>query len=631
MRDLSNKVAVFAPYKELYDICAKCIMDKQLNWDIELANSRNIYELGRKYKKSNYQLMISRGGIGKTLKNEFGFEVIEMNLSKEKILATLYKYRHSKQKIAIVENMEFINACKSINNILKIKLDYYVIENINEFSHAINKAYKDGIDVIIGGSYGLEIAETINSYDITYELINSDAISVNETFDKACTFLKGQKLESDKNKILGSIIAFYPKGIIYTDENKIIRNINNYAKKVLKTDKAVGSPVTNFIKDDIFDDNIESKHSIITVISDQQVMLDITNVIYDESNLGCIISFQYEKEILSMENKIRRDNAQNGFKAKYTFNDIIGNSELIKFAVKAAKIFSKIDSTVMITGETGTGKEVFAQAIHNNSSRSNENFVAINCSALPSQLLESELFGYKDGAFTGSRKGGKQGLFELAHKGTLFLDEIGEMDISLQAKLLRVISEREIMKVGDNQVIPVDVRIITATNRNLFEEIEKGNFRKDLYYRINLMSIELPPLKSRNDDIRLLVDCFLSKYNKKFSHNVIKFDDDLMKEILQYEWSGNVRELKNFVEKSVAVTENNIITKDSINIFGNSLFYKNKRILYNNDNISSETVQTLKEIEKNLIKELLEKNNNNKTVVAQILDIDRGTLNRKLQ
>ena len=193
------------------------------------------------------------------------------------------------------------------------------------------------------------------------------------------------------------------------------------------------------------------------------------------------------------------------------------------------------------------------------------------------------------------------------------------MDIILQSKLLRVISEQEIIKIGDNQVIPVNIRIIAATNRNLLEEIENGNFRKDLFYRLNVMSFELPPLRNRKTDIPLLINKFIRTFNNKFKSSIINFSDELMEEILEYDWPGNIRELQNFVEKCVAVSKDNYITKDKLSIFNDNFFIKKEA---NN--------MTLREIEKKIINDLLEKNNHNKSVVAKILDIDRGTLNRKL-
>ena len=226
--------------------------------------------------------------------------------------------------------------------------------------------------------------------------------------------------------------------------------------------------------------------------------------------------------------------------------------------------YAQADGNVLVTGETGTGKELFVQSMHNASNRADGPFVAVNCAALSGELLESELFGYSDGAFTGARKGGKVGLFELAHHGTIFLDEIGEMPIQLQAKLLRVLQEKQIMRVGGDDVIPVDVRVMCATNQNIPELIEKGLFRRDLYYRINLLMIHIPPLRDRGNDIGLLFRHFVKLYAERLSILPPPVDNAAIAELQRYRWQGNIRELRNVAERIVVLNGHDRITAQSI-------------------------------------------------------------------
>lgn len=234
-----------------------------------------------------------------------------------------------------------------------------------------------------------------------------------------------------------------------------------------------------------------------------------------------------------------------GHIAKHYFDDIIHESEVVKRTIDIAKSYSDVDSNILIIGETGTGKEMYSQSIHNHSSRKNKPFVAINCAALPESLLESELFGYAEGAFTGAMKGGKQGIFELAHQGTLFLDEIGEISPSLQSRLLRVLQEREVMRIGDDKVIPVDVRIIAATNKNLLEMVKNNEFREDLYYRLSVLDLHLPSLREYKDDIPLLVHHFVRSFTK---NEPVQITDEAMERLKQEQWEGNIRQLQNFCE-----------------------------------------------------------------------------------
>ena len=303
---------------------------------------------------------------------------------------------------------------------------------------------------------------------------------------------------------------------------------------------------------------------------------------------------------------------------KFDFENIIGNSKVIKETVDIAKRVAQTDVPVLLTGETGTGKEIFAQSIHYSSDRSKHNFVAINCSAFTKDLLESEMFGYVAGAFTGATKN-KKGLFEEAHKGTLFLDEIGELDPALQAKLLRVLESNEFIKTGDTKPSHVDVRIISASNRNLEEEVEKGNFRSDLFYRISVMKIEIPPLRERKDDIKPFAEYFIKFYSKKIGRNILEVSPSFYQKLMEYNFPGNIRELRNIVERAVILLDGKTLTESSLpkDIL--------KKRIYHEDSLN------LEDVEKKHILFVLEQTEGNKTKAAEILGIGLTTLYRKLQ
>lgn len=262
--------------------------------------------------------------------------------------------------------------------------------------------------------------------------------------------------------------------------------------------------------------------------------------------------------------KSRKEILNNGWVAQYSFRDVMGESSGILQTIKLAKKFARSNGSVLIGGETGTGKELFAQSIHNESDRLYGPFISINCSALNDNLFESELFGYDGGAFTGANKGGKRGLFECADKGTIFLDEISEMPLSSQAKLLRVLQEKKLRRVGSEKVVELDVRIICAANKNLFDLAETDQFRKDLYYRLNELELSVPPLRERKDDILLLTEAFLNKEMHKIRKKLFWSDRSCFNPLLEYSWPGNIRELRNFIVKVVTYAENEIITGDYI-------------------------------------------------------------------
>jgi two-component system response regulator HydG len=312
--------------------------------------------------------------------------------------------------------------------------------------------------------------------------------------------------------------------------------------------------------------------------------------------------------------------------SELSFSGIIGSSSAMEEVIDTAKIAAPTDATILISGESGTGKELFAKAIHNNSNRKKNRLISVNCAALNETLLESELFGHEKGAFTGADNK-RNGLFISADKGTIFLDEIGEIPMTMQVKLLRVIQEREIQRVGSDKTINIDVRIIVATNRNLEEEAKKGFFREDLFYRLNVINIKVPPLRDRKEDVPLLAQNFLTKYTNKNKKQIKGFTPMAMDALTKYQWHGNVRELENVIERA------------SILCMGQYISEKDLPLTIMKDYHPEHSVQvqlsgggkSLDEIESIALIETLKQTKGNKTEAAKILNITRTTLNNKLK
>ena len=309
-----------------------------------------------------------------------------------------------------------------------------------------------------------------------------------------------------------------------------------------------------------------------------------------------------------------------GRQAVYTFDKIIGKNRNFIEVVNFAKKVSDSKSTILILGESGTGKEVFAQSIHNHSNRHEEPFVAINCGAIPKNLIESELFGYEKGSFTGAKQDGHLGKFEIANGGTLFLDEIGEMPIDLQTRLLRVIEEGTVSRIGSTRDIVVNVRLIAATNKDLEAEVKKGNFRKDLYYRLNVLPVKLPPLRERKEDIPLLIDYFMNRLSVRLNKKKVDIPKEYMDYLVNYPWHGNIRELENFIEL--------IINTESITScfeIGSTTTEYDKEDSLLNGNLK------LEDIEKEHIIKVLKAFEGNITKASEALEIGRNTLYRKIE
>ena len=321
---------------------------------------------------------------------------------------------------------------------------------------------------------------------------------------------------------------------------------------------------------------------------------------------------ELSKRVNRLEEKIEQ---------KYSFDNIIGKSAPILSAIEMGRKVAQTDATVLLTGETGTGKEVFAQSIHYGSLRKNKPFVAINCSAFSRDLLESELFGHRAGSFTGALKD-KKGLFEEAHEGTIFLDEIGEMPIDLQAKILRVLETKEFLKIGETKSQKIDVRIIAATNRTLEKEIEKEHFRRDLFYRLSVFQIHLPPLRERVSDIKLFVNEFVHLFAAKSNKRIETISADYLKLLEQNVWKGNIRELRNVIERSVILTDDDTLKIDTLPL---DIQYP--------DTSSSDFIITmaLSDIEKLHIRKIMNYTKGNKAEAARILKIGIATLYRKIE
>lgn len=385
------------------------------------------------------------------------------------------------------------------------------------------------------------LIQLMNKLNLNFELTNRNLVRhIRSLAIPDIYFHKNYLNNFVKDHVFNSVIDNSPTALIVTNEKYLVLFSNDKAKVLfdIKNDSAM-QPLDYMIDKQIFSvirEETMPKDGII--FNGIQYFVEKTIIMLMDEIMGYSISFQNEKDLRDIEINAKELFERKGLYAKYNFSDIVYVSRTMKECVNTSKTVALTDHTVLITGESGTGKELIAQSIHNYSQRKKMPFVAINCAALPESLLESELFGYESGAFTGAKKNGKLGLFEQANGGTIFLDEIGDVSPNLQSRLLRVLQERQIMRIGGDRMINVDTRIIAATNRDLMSEVEKGSFRKDLYYRLNVISISIEPLRNRKEDILPLMSHFLgAKYDQ--------LNDSDKKLLCEYTWPGNAREIEN--------------------------------------------------------------------------------------
>ncbi|MDC3412067.1 sigma-54-dependent Fis family transcriptional regulator [Aquibacillus sp. 3ASR75-11] len=363
-------------------------------------------------------------------------------------------------------------------------------------------------------------------------------------------------------------------------------------------------------------DDVEIRIKLKAYSKEINVFLTKRPIIKNGKRIGSLILFEEVNKVHKFVNKVT------GNRAKVTFNDIIGNNKLLTARIQEAKLASQSVSNVLLLGESGTGKDLFAQAIHNHSNRKDKPFIAINCGAIPKDLLGSELFGYADGAFTGAKRGGNSGKFELADGGTIFLDEIGEMPLDMQVLLLRLLENRELVRIGGSKAIHVDVRIISATNKDLYEEVQKGSFREDLFFRLNVLPIKIPPLRERKDDIELLTNHFVSEINHKLFKKIETISPDFIRALREYEWPGNVRELHNITERMVSKSQGNKLEQlptELVEPLTKNLSFPSSEILPKKNHVKKLTlINTIKQC------------NYNYSKAAKKLGISRSTLYRQL-
>ncbi|WP_432666539.1 sigma 54-interacting transcriptional regulator [Wukongibacter baidiensis] len=466
------------------------------------------------------------------------------------------------------------------------------------------------------------------------KLIDSNAHAMLDFIDKIGNLISAKVKEYEMLKqvktyaqLMNTVIDNINKGIIILNRDDKIMDVNRFIEEKLQInkeeikDKHIKKILPKINIDNNNDENKPMQYREIsrTVKGKHIDLLYIAKpIVVNEQSEGTICLFEDYKDTKQLAYTISQK------QSTISFDQIIGENRSFSDFKEKVKQVAQNDSTVLLTGETGTGKELFARAIHESSKRSNKPFIAINCGAIPEALIESELFGYEKGAFTGANKMGKHGKFYLADKGTLFLDEVGTMPIYLQIKLLRAIERREIERVGGAKSIPIDVRIIAATNEPLNEMVEKGEFREDLYHRLNVVTLFIPSLRERGEDILVLANHFISKYASKFNKYILGLSEEVKDIFLNYDWKGNVRELQNTIEYAINMESSNYITKEN-------LPFQFKEIT---TALKSSEFITLEELEKQHIKMALDKcgwTENGRIEAAKKLGISRATIYRKIK
>lgn len=577
--------------------------------------------------------IVSRGGTADILKRVIDLPIITADVTDFDVIKALSTAKEFGNIIGFLgyKGDHILYDFPLISNLLNIEIVQFSYSNTTDIEEQLEKAYAEGIRTMVVGSF---IAEnTSKKIGFNTVLVRSSRRAVMMAMNRAEEIVYALNRERKISSMLKTIMNLSNDGIISTDNQKKVNFVNLAAESILKVQdkdiigKNIESTILGKTKTPIsLNKPIVGK---IERINNNELLMNYFPIKSGHENCGLVINFANIENIQEMEQKIRKQLHEKGFEAQYNFEDIIGTSKRLLQTIFVAKKFGMTDHTVLIRGETGTGKEMFAHSMHNISKRATGSFIAVNCGAFPENLLDSELFGYSEGAFTGAVKGGKTGLIELAHRGTLFLDEIDKMPMNLQVKILRVLQEKEIRPIGSEKVIPVDIRIIAATNRDLLELTKQNEFLRDLYFRINVLNIYIPPLRERKEDILLLMNYFCHKHSFMISIDI--FTQDIKEKFIEYSWPGNIRELENLLKRYLTLVSSQgaEIEKSSLkNYFPE--FYDLYTPIPKNDIYDDRYIKILpgsyKQMKYQIICQLYEQFGKNKSRLANYLGISRNTL-----
>ena len=564
-----NDICVMAPTLQLAEKAEMLIKQENYqNIDVVVAASgrQETVKCAQTLAAAGAEIIITRKGTRRIVEEVTNLKVVSLNNSLSDYLWMLKERGlHTPGLIAFFSYDPMSSDILQMCEMLEVQTKNYIFKSFADCRGCVERALKDGAVFSVGGAWTDPWAKRLG---LPHVIVENSVETILNALESATQLRRVQVEEAEKqclfktqSEMYQAVLDFTHDAILAIDENGRIQVLNPPAERIMgcRAADSVGQPVEAVLPNTLLPDVLESGEKQLDQIMQIHQTLCNTNripILVDGQRRGVVATFQDVKQLQNSEQKIRLKLHEKGLVAKYAFNDILGDSPAIRSTIQIARSYAASRASVLILGETGTGKELFAQSIHNASDRRDGPFVAINCAAVSNSLLESELFGYEAGSFTGASRGGREGVFELAHGGTLFLDEIGEIPRETQVELLRVLQEKEIRRVGGSRVIPVDVRIIAATNKDLLQETVEGRFREDLYYRLDVLDLKLPPLRERGDDVKILgLHLFRQLPGGKDPIMQSQFLY-LLEQAGPYQWYGNIRELQNFVERANILMRN---------------------------------------------------------------------------
>ena len=629
--------SLIAPYGNLAALISKlvtnlpCVLSVHEGISLDEAAATAVREVAEKKP----EVIFSRGGTADYIRSAVDVPVVSIPTTALDLLRTLLPFRDRVRKVAFFHYQQPMPEVQLIAQILGITIDEFIFHTREEMVSRLIEAKARGAELALGG---VLVVRMRDATDLEGVLVEAGEDAVQRAINEAISIARVRRIEMQRQARMRTILDSVTDGIFATNEKNELTLINPTAEKLLgvAAQDALGMDARQVVPNTRTAEVLQSGHAELNEVQDMGGITIVTNrvpITVGGKPVGVVCTFTEAQRIQQAEQHLRGTLKVKGFQARYSLEDILTRDQAMLALKELATMFASTDATILLEGESGTGKELFAQGIHRKSARNKGRFVAVNCAAIPETLLESELFGYEEGAFTGAKRQGKSGYFEMAHKGTLFLDEISELPLSIQARLLRVLQEREIVRVGGARVIPVDVRIICATNRDLAEWTDSGNFRQDLYYRLNVLPLSIPPLRERKDDLPILAESFLrlNPSGKGAFVDAAAAAREISPILTVHDWPGNVRELRNTMERLAIAAS--VMPGENVKDLLLRVWPQTK--LRKSDAPSPSDSESLKSLardfELRVIRDTLKEHGQNQAKAAKALGISRMSLWRRLQ
>lgn len=630
-----KEIAIITPIASMAEV-ARRVVEEHGYTNVEIMggdlNLRKGVEAGRRAIDAGAKVLISRGGTYDLIASAFDIPVVEIKVTAFDLIASFKAAKEAGATglIGVIGYKNVISGADIVAEVMGLRAACFEMTEKCDIAAEVEGLIGSGIRVFVGDG---NVQDAVAKQNCTTILVASGSEALQHAIEQAQSILYASKQQKEKAQQFATIIDFVNDGIVAIDNLGYVTVFNSASEAItgLSKQDALGKKIKEIMPEAKLLRTLETEQPEIGEIQwlDDKTVIATNRVpvIVDGEVLGAVATFQDITEVQKIEQKIRIRLSEKGFVAQYNLDGIVHKSAVISDCIRMAKKFARYDTSVLICGPSGVGKELFAQGIHNCSQRKNSPFVAINCAALPESLIESELFGYVEGSFTGATKKGKAGLFEMAHGGTIFLDEISELPLILQGRLLRVLQEKQVMRIGDNKLLPVDVRIVCATNRDLRGLVSQSLFRVDLFFRIAILSLFIPPLNERVEDIELLSTHFVDEFGYRYRKGRMTLAPDAIEYLRGYRFDGNVRELQGMIERAVVICEGNVIGVSDLLVTPRGL----QGGQAGEPHASFAEGKTLRSLEDEYIEHVYKKTNGSIKDCSAILGIDRTTLWRRIK